>query len=424
MFGSYPRFLPRPLAVVSAHRWRHAGALACVAVGAVSALPAVVDLAAIAGIVGPQMAGPAHGTDFLNLYAGASLALHDPLHVYDLDAQLAAQRGLTGWQSPIVPFFLPPYALPLIAWLALLPYGVAYALWLLIGIGALLGAAVLLAPRWGGRWCPLVWLGVVALYLPVLLGLAQGQTSAAMLLAFAGFVWSWRNDQPWWMAVCLLVWLVKPQLALPLLALLLLTRRFDVLERVALLLIVVSALTLVILTPTGMARYAALAFGKFGESFQASPDFLPGATVLHAAHWLLGLNEPAHVVGIGLVVVAWMTFAGAADRLALVPILAVVAAPYALVHEMTAWLAAFWLLWPATHDRPAERAVLLWLAAGIWIAGNLGVIVPLNGGGAFAALLGLALLVARSWMGGSRGAGLPVMTRAERPLVPATHVRV
>jgi hypothetical protein len=370
----------------------------CVAVGVVSAVPALADVASLLGIVSAQLRGAAHGTDFLNLYASAYLVLHDPSRVYDLEAQLAVQRGLTGWQSPIVPFFLPPYAALPFVLLALLPYGAAYALWLLLNGACLAGSALLLAPRWGGRWSPLVWLGLALVFLPAFLGLVQGQTSALMLLAFACLVRLWGSSRSWALAACTLVWLIKPQLALPLLVALLLARRFDVLPRLAGLLAVLSAAALVVLTPSGFALYVRVALGKFGETMAADPSFLPGATLLAAAHWFFGLNWPAHVLGFVLVGAAWLAFAliwrtdSTGARLAAIPVLAIAGAPYALVHELTTWLAAFWLLWGMTHDRPAARAALLWLTVAVWIAGDVGVIAPLHGGAAIAALLGLILL--------------------------------
>src|SRR4051812_6073017 len=135
MFGSYSR-------------------LACVAVASASAVPALADLRALVSIVVSQLNGPAHGTDFLNLYAGAYLVSHDPSHAYDLSVQLAVQQAATGWQSPIVPFFLPPYAALLVGWLGWLPYGAAYLVWLAIGVGCVLRAAGVVGPRWGGGWAP------------------------------------------------------------------------------------------------------------------------------------------------------------------------------------------------------------------------------------------------------------------------------
>jgi len=390
--------LPRPIGLPTADRLANYGALACVAVGAASAVPAWSDLGAVRDIVAAQLSGSAQGTDFLNLYAGAQLMLRDSAHVYDLEAQLAVQRGLTGWQSPIVPFFLPPYAAVLVSFLGLLPYGLAYLAWLLTGVACLVGAAVLLAPRWGGRWYSLVWLGLGMLYLPAFLGLAEGQTTALMLLAFAGFCRLFVTRHRWLLAACVLAWLLKPQLAVPLVVALLLARRFDVLLRVLSLVLAFSLAALLVMRPEGFAAYLTLALRKTSESFAADPAFLPGPTLLHTAHWFFGLSWPAHVLGLLLLACAWLLFVrvwrtrDAPLQLAALPVIATIGAPYALVHEMTAWLATFWLVYAWSAGSPPARATLLWLTAAIWLAADVGVALPLLGGAAIAAPLGLLLL--------------------------------
>jgi hypothetical protein len=98
-------------------------------------LPAAYDVWKVASLTLDQLQGaPAQGTDFLNLYAGARLFATDPASTYDLNAQQALQRSLTRWDSPLVPFYLPPYAAVLVAWLGWLSYPLAYLVWLLLGI--------------------------------------------------------------------------------------------------------------------------------------------------------------------------------------------------------------------------------------------------------------------------------------------------
>ena len=165
--------------LVVATAWQHAGN----------------DLGRLGSLIALQLGGAAEGTDFLNLYTGADLLLHAPRDLYDLGAQQAVEQALTGRQSPIVPFVLPPYAALLVSWLGLLPYGTGYIGWLLLGIVCLVVSAVWMAP--GGR--PFVSASVVVLallFLPgAFLGLAYGQTTALMLLAFAGLS-RWLRSQP------------------------------------------------------------------------------------------------------------------------------------------------------------------------------------------------------------------------------------
>src|SRR6267143_3070466 len=97
---------------------QRAGILVCLFVAAGSAVHAVYDLGQIGSLIAAQLGGAAQGTDFLNLYTGAYLLLHAPRDLYDLGAQQALQQTLTGRQSPIVPFVLPPHAALLVSWLA------------------------------------------------------------------------------------------------------------------------------------------------------------------------------------------------------------------------------------------------------------------------------------------------------------------
>jgi Glycosyltransferase family 87 len=83
----------------------------------------------------------------------------------------------------------PPWAVPVIVFLGLLPSGAAQGLWLVAGV-----LAVLVAARWlwgvyqakgESRWTP--WLAT-AVFLPVAVALAIGQMSPLVLLGIAGFL--------------------------------------------------------------------------------------------------------------------------------------------------------------------------------------------------------------------------------------------
>jgi hypothetical protein len=384
-------------------------ALALVALG--SAPAAAVDLARLVGLVQAQLAGRAQPLDFLNLYTGAALWLRTPAATYQPAAQLALQQQLTGGGVPLTPFYLPPYALPLIAWLALLPYAIAYLVWLAIGGLCMLGSAAWLAPRWGGRGAPLVWLGLALLYLPAFLGLAHGQTAALMLLGLCAVCCALLGRAPstWPLVLGAIVWTLKPQLAPWLVVSLALQRQVRALVWLAVVLLALGLAATVRLGPQGLLDYGQLALQKGHETLVADPGFLPGPTLLHASQWFLGVGLLADGVAAVLVMLAVGAFASLwrggpiaddalAARLAAVPIMAVISAPYALAHELTAWLASFWLLWPYTRSRPAARAALLWLAAMVWAAGDVAVVFPLQGGADIAALLGLVSLLGLAWM--------------------------
>ena len=382
----------------------------CVAVGAITAVPAAYDIWRVVTIVLDQLQGPAEATDFLNLYAGARLFVTAPQDTYAFDAQLALQRSLTARDSQLVPFYLPPYAALLVSWLGWLAYPVAYLVWLGIGMACFLVAFRWLAPEWT-RWSVLVWSGIAMLFLPALLGLAQGQTSALMLVCTAAFARGMleRRRAANRVGLGLVGLALKPQFAPAFGWALLVARCWCSLVIAAVVIGVLAAVALIRLGETGSAAYAVASRQKLVETFTADPLFLLGPTLVHASHWYLGVNAAAHavaaclVVGVlGCVVYVWRS--GPADddaallQLALLPVAAIIAAPYALVYELTIWLVSFWLLWRYTVQRPGARAVLLWLTAAIWVAGNIGVALPRAGGADVAALLGLCAVGFITWL--------------------------
>jgi hypothetical protein len=160
-----------------------------------------------------------------------------------------------------------------------------------------------------------------------------------------------------------------------------------------------TLLALARMGPDALGDYRALAAHKTLETLAADPVFLLGPTLLHASRWFVGSPMPGIALQVVLLVVLlaiWRRgLAEDADgrllQFALVPLVAVLAAPYALVYELSAWLASFWLLWRFTDARPADRALLLWLAAPVWACANLGVALPREGGADLAAIFGLVL---------------------------------
>jgi hypothetical protein len=395
-------------------------ALVCIIVAGVSAVTAAYDVAKVVTIAISQLQGPAFGTDFLNLYAGARLFTLDPGSAYSFDAQLQLQQSLTARDSLLVPFYLPPYAALLFSWVGWAPYGVAYIAWLIVGLASVLLSIHLLAPRWT-RWYLLVWLGLAMLFLPVTLGLAQGQTSALLLLACAALVRGYleRRTSDLWLSPALVGWLLKPQLAPVVLLAAVISRRWRAVSSAVAIVIVMGSAAVLRLGPDGFVQYLVVSRQKTQEAISADPVFLIGPTLLHASHWFLGVNGLAHVVAavaialmLGAMLYAWRGGPAADDRLllqlAILPVAAVLVSPYALIYELTPWLVSFWLLWRYTALRSEARAGLLWLVALIWIAADIGVGEPRVGGADVVALLGVCLVayLTRLVLQHSRGSSL------------------
>jgi hypothetical protein len=382
----------------------------CVGIAAASVAPAAYDLWKVVAIAVAQLQGPAFPTDFLNLYAGAFLLTHTPELTYRLDEQLAVQRALTGTASQLVPFYLPPYAALLVGWLGWLPYGVAYLVWLAMGVASVVLAIYWIAPRWT-RWYVLIWFGLSLLFLPVVLSLGQGQTSALLLLATALLVrgFTHAREPRLGLVASTVVWLLKPQLAPIVLAALLLSRRGRALLTSGVVVGAVGVIALVRLGQDGTTQYALVAQQKTHEALSADPAFLIGPTLLHASHWFVGVNDAANIVAaaliaaaIGVALYVWRRGPAADEslylQLALVPIVAVICAPYALIYEVTPWLVSFWLVLRYTQGRSVARAGFFWLVGPVWAAASVGVAAPLAGGADVAALLGLCLAGFIAWL--------------------------
>ena len=107
----------------------------------------MVGLGSILGTSLRQLSGPAEQVDFVAFYTGTHLLLTEPSRLYDASAWAAFQSTLHAGPLALLEFWNPPHAAVLLAPLAMLPFGLAYLVWLLVNVGCLAGACWLLAPR-------------------------------------------------------------------------------------------------------------------------------------------------------------------------------------------------------------------------------------------------------------------------------------
>ena len=144
----------------------------------------VVIMAVFWFALGSRIVPQAKQHDFLNLYAGGTLAARGQLRqIYQPEVQLATERRLVPGLPELVPFVRPPfYALALGA-LAEIPYARALAVWL--GLQIIVYVAVLAWAK--SRWGPQVLL-FGAMFLPAALGIASGQDCVFMLAIIAGVI--------------------------------------------------------------------------------------------------------------------------------------------------------------------------------------------------------------------------------------------
>lgn len=195
-------------------------ALASVAVVLVGAGAALV-LLLVRELAAPIVAGT--HLDFLAFYAAGRLVLErDPAGLYLASAITAIERTIIAvpvGANGYMPFINPPFAAVALAPFASLPAQLARVAWAGLGLVALTGASIWVAWPLAGRQRIAAAL-LVALSFPAYHALAEGQSSAVLLLGGiaalqAARVGSWRLA-----GLALATFWLKPQLILlPLLAL-------------------------------------------------------------------------------------------------------------------------------------------------------------------------------------------------------------
>jgi hypothetical protein len=150
--------------------------------------------------------------DFVTYWAAGRLFLSgkDP---YSMSAMLGIERSL-GWPYAHTLVMLnPPWTLPLVALLALLPFAAAHALWLAVSVVLEAVCALVLWDYFGGehrqRWIALV---LVATFLPAATAEHMGQITPLMLAGITGFLVALRHRRDVLAGACLLLFGLKPHL--------------------------------------------------------------------------------------------------------------------------------------------------------------------------------------------------------------------
>ncbi|TMB47019.1 MAG: DUF2029 domain-containing protein [Chloroflexi bacterium] len=191
----------------TSRRWRNLG----VAAGAVTAvLFALFDLYQWA----VAFASDQFHNDFTFYYAAARIGLaHGWAAIYDLGLQQAELAAMgSGIHIAELARFISP---PPVAWAALpltaLPYPVAYWVWSLLLVAALVATWQLAAP--GSGLARLILLAAATGWLPVIYGLQLGQPAILVAFGVAGSYALLRAGHPVWAGIALAPLALKPQLA-------------------------------------------------------------------------------------------------------------------------------------------------------------------------------------------------------------------
>lgn len=178
-------------------------------------------------------AGPKQ-TDFVPYYAAAKLVLEGHVNVlYSLPTIGHVEATLV---YPLqvshggMPYLYPPYFALLLSPVAALPYSIAFLLWLSINVTLLVLSIHLLQQYLGltGAAAAVLWSAAVTFF-PVLVALAQGQTSILLLALFLLAFLAARSERHVAAGIALSLALIKPPYVIPMLIMVLAARRWRIL---------------------------------------------------------------------------------------------------------------------------------------------------------------------------------------------------
>jgi len=305
--------------------------------------------------------------------AGRIVAAGDGADLYDPVVQAESQRGLYGGETDggYLPFAYPPHVALPYSVLSAVGYRWSYAFHVLGMVVALLAALALLRPLLWRRADPAIVVAVALVAYPVFRGVTAGQNVAFALLLVAA---SWRAveaDHHVVAGVALGLLAYKPQLAVGLLAVHAVARRWRVLGGAAVG-VGVSYLASAAVAGWGWVPTWWSAARRFAEADLDvdGPNAISWAGVVHA----IGAPGAVTVVAVGLTIaavglVAWRCRGDASTTLPTATALAagLLVSPHTLFYDAALLsfvaLAVGWRLgWPATF----RRAVLV-VAAVTWV---------------------------------------------------------
>ena len=218
------------------------------------AVLAVVAFSALWMLLGSLVVQGARLHDFLNLYAGASLArdgVFAGMHVPDV--QLQREQEFAPQLRELVPFVRPPFYALLLAPLAWLPFGAAFWAWLGLQTGALAATWTWAFRHWGSDA-----LIFGSMYLPTALGIAHGQDCVLVLSIVLGTYALARGERHFSSGAILGLGLIKFHLFLLWPLALLVQRRWRMLAGACVTVTAELLASLLLAGPSGLAKYIAL----------------------------------------------------------------------------------------------------------------------------------------------------------------------
>ncbi len=333
---------------------------------------------------GPQTLTGRIGGDYPAFYsAGQIIAGGEAKNLYSPQTQAAYQKPLIGDQSGVLLFAYPPHFAMLYAPLAELPFRLSYAVHTLALVAALALACVLIQriyPTLIDSPFLLFFLALTAY--PIIRSVMGAQNTALSLLLIVLCWYSVLNNRHYQAGIFLGLLFFKPQFAVPLTGLFLLSGRWRVWLTAAATAIVLFALSTAIMGPAWFADWLDMArtFSRFdvqvnfGElvSWQGFLQALfgDGNGVAVGLGWIL---STATVLG-----ASWVWFAGGrqADfnaQIGLASVCIVLISPHTLYYDSGIALIAFIVV--LSRFGALNPGLIL----GVWAAGYLQLLSPVLG---------------------------------------------
>ena len=205
-------------------------------------------------VLGSLVVPSARQHDFLNLYAGATLArdgIFAGMHVPEV--QLLREQEYVPQLPELVPFVRPPFYALLLTPLAWLPFGPAFWAWITMQTATLMGIWAWAFRRWGADA-----LIFGSMYLPAALGIAHGQDCVLILAIMLGVFVAAERERPFLSGVILGAGLIKFHLFLLWPLALVLQKRWRMLGGACAAVAVESLVWLILAGSGGIQRYFSL----------------------------------------------------------------------------------------------------------------------------------------------------------------------
>ncbi|MBR7915684.1 DUF2029 domain-containing protein [Burkholderia vietnamiensis] len=296
----------------------------------------------------PERVPPRVGADFSVFWTASSLMLHgSPAQAYDFSAfsRLSAARFDTLRHGAFAPWLYPPTYLLLVTPLALLPFALAYPLFVALGVGVLGCAAWrvagLGAVAGASRAGALALVAAPCVFVTATLGQNAFLTASCAALAVY-----WTERRPLWAGLCIGLLSVKPQMALLFPFVLIAARAWRTLAWAALASAAFVALSVLVcgaeslrlfVASAGLARSIVLEHGVVFWLVSPTPF-----AALRLAGVPLNAAYAAHAgvaaIAIAAACVAWAGTRDVRVRAAVLAVATLIANPYVWHYEL-AWLA-------------------------------------------------------------------------------------